>query len=138
LKTLGAYPGLRLLTEWEWQWAATGRGQGFEYPWGATGDAAKANTSESGLARTTAVGVYPAGSATCGALDLSGNVWEWCLNEFNQPDNIGLSGQSARVVRGGAWFNVQVFARVACRGRDSPDFRYFNNGFRVGCRPPSL
>jgi hypothetical protein len=44
------------------------------YPWGRDWDGAKANTYESGLRQTTAVGLYLAGASPCDALDLAGNV----------------------------------------------------------------
>jgi formylglycine-generating enzyme required for sulfatase activity len=72
---------IRLPTEWEWQQAATGDDSAREYPWGVDWDPAYANTWESHLGRTTAVGVYPQGASPVGALDMSGNVEEWCLNE---------------------------------------------------------
>jgi formylglycine-generating enzyme required for sulfatase activity len=137
-KTLAAYPGVRLLAEWEWQWAAAGGRSGYEYPWGPKWEGDRVNTSESGLGRTTAVGMYPAGAAPCGALDLSGNVWEWCLNENEKPGNLQLGGSQARVVRGGSWFNRQYFARAVNRYGYVPDFRFNFIGFRVGVRPPSL
>ncbi len=156
LKTLGGYTGLRLLTEWEWEWTARGdegnrgkegkggnegnkgkrgnegnQGEKREYPWGNEFDSAKANTSESGLGRTTAVGVYPAGAAPCGAMDMSGNVGEWCLNEYDQPQNIGLRGSEPRVVRGGSWYFNRGSARAADRFRVDPDNCLYYNGFRV-------
>ena len=132
-------PGLRLPAEWEWQWAASAGQPGFEYPWGVSWDGTRANTSESGLARTTAVGMYPAGAAGCGALDLSGNVWEWCLNEFQEPQNIGLGGSEIpRVQRGGAWNVSQDVARAAYRNIYGPAWRNYAYGFRVVVRPSSL
>lgn len=131
-------PGLRLPAEWEWQWAASAGQPGFEYPWGATWDANKANTGESGLGRTTAVGMYPAGAASCGALDLSGNVLEWCLNEHQEPQNIGLGDSYRRVLRSGAWGEVQDCARAAYRRNLFPDSHGIVIGFRVVVRPPSL
>ena len=94
---------VRLPTEWEWQQAATGGDPAREYPWGADWRPEYTNTLESGLGRTTAVGLYPQGASPVGALDMSGNVWEWCLNEHDHPQRTGLSGTARRVVRGGSW-----------------------------------
>lgn len=63
------------------------------YPWGGDRDPRqepwRANTRESELNRSTAVGLYPRGASPAGALDMAGTVWEWCLNAFEEPDNIG-------------------------------------------------
>ncbi|HEY7495973.1 MAG TPA: SUMF1/EgtB/PvdO family nonheme iron enzyme, partial [Candidatus Tectomicrobia bacterium] len=89
---------VRLPTEWEWQQAASGGDPAREYPWGADWDPAYTNTGEGHLGRTTAVGVYPQGASPVGAMDMSGNVWEWCLNE-DRPQYTRLSGKARRVVR---------------------------------------
>lgn len=135
-QTLRDYQGLRLPAEWEWQWAATGGHEEYEYPWGPKWDDAKANTNESGLGRTTAVGMYPAGAAPCAVLDMSGNVWEWCLNEYKNPENTGLGGYEHRVGRGGSWFFDSIFARVAARLEDQLMYRSAF-GFRLVASPPS-
>jgi formylglycine-generating enzyme required for sulfatase activity len=69
-------------------------------------------------------------------LDLSGNVWEWYLNEYDQPRNVTLSGQSRRVVRGGAWYDARADARAAGRYDSAPDNRNNNVGFRLACSSP--
>jgi len=134
-QTLSAYRCLRLPTEWEWQWAASPKDAA--YPWGNDWDSAKANTYESGLVRTIAVGMYPAGAAHCGALDLSGNVQEWCLNEYDKPSAVGLAGYNTRVAHGGSWRNNSYNARAAYRSKLHPDYRDNCYGFRVMVRPPS-
>ena len=127
---------IRLPTEWEWQQAATGKNQANEYPWGPKWDAGKANTSESGLGRTTAVGMYPHGTWPDGPLDLSGNVWEWCLNEYANPKRVEISGKESRALRGGSWYFSQDYARCGYRHWDIPNSRDNNIGFRVVCASP--
>lgn len=138
IKGLDGFTGLRLPTEWEWQLAASGGNARYAYPWGAEWDENKANTSECGLEQSTAVGMYLAGAAKCGALDMSGNVFEWCLNEYRNPEKIALSGWDDRVVRGGSWFFDQVFAHVAYRYSYGPNSRFDNLGFRLVVRPPEM
>ena len=89
---------VRLADEAEWEWAARSAEPGYEYPWGAKWRDGVANTSESGLMRTTAVGMYPAGESAQQVADLAGNVWEWCENRYR-------SGEEWLVLRGGAWLN---------------------------------
>ena len=129
---------VRLPTEWEWQQAATGGDPSREYPWGADWNPAYANIWECGLSRTTAVGLYTQGTSPVGALDMSGNVWEWCLNEHDRPQRTGLSGTARRVVRGGSWSFVLVFARASYRNVFAPDFRDDSLGLRVVRSSPSL
>ena len=130
--------GIRLPTEWEWQQAATGGDPAREYPWGPDWDGRRCNTRESGLSRTTAAGMYPHGAAPApvGALDMSGNVWEWCQNEYENPENTGPGGTAARVLRGGSWSDDANRARCAYRSNRSPSFRYFSVGVRVACSAP--
>ena len=67
-----------LPTEFEWQLAATGGDRARTYPWVPDWDPLRehwrANTSESDLGRTTAVGMYPAGASAAGILDLAGTL----------------------------------------------------------------
>lgn len=127
---------VRLPTEWEWQQAATGGDSTNEYPWGPEWDGNRANSYESELSRSTAVGMYPQGASPVGALDMSGNVWEWCLNEYDQSRNIAPAGDARRVVRGGAWDDTRTLARAAYRYAFAPDFRGSGIGFRLACVSP--
>jgi formylglycine-generating enzyme required for sulfatase activity len=133
---------VRLPTEFEWQQAATGGDPARTYPWGANWDPAqepwRANTVESELGRSTAVGMYPAGASPAGVLDMAGTVWEWCLNLFEQPDVTKFSkSNDPRVLRGGSWGNDQDLARSADRLRNYPNRRSNYIGFRVVCSSPS-
>jgi formylglycine-generating enzyme required for sulfatase activity len=55
---------------------------------GPLGDwrAGVANSREAGLGRPTAVGMYPHGAAACKALDMAGNLREWCANNFDDQN----------------------------------------------------
>ena len=119
---------VRLPTEWEWQWAAVGDSD-WQYAYGRAFDETKCNMKESGIGRTTAVMRYAGAESQFGAVDLSGNVWEWCLNEGVIPDNIQLEGAENRALRGGSWHNPAQPATF--RSHRTPRTRAFNIGFRV-------
>ena len=100
---------IRLPTEWQWQQAACSGQSNFVYPWGKKNTTGYANINETWddagshtLSRTTAVGLYPQGNSRQGASDLSCNVWEWCLNGYEESKNMQTSGTFQRVVRGGS------------------------------------
>lgn len=104
----------------------------------------RANTNESGLGRTIAVGLYPEGAARVGApeqtiLDMAGNVWEWCFNKQDTPDDVSAAGDGSRVVRGGSWFDLRDFARCAARFHLHPLSRNdrIGSGLRRPTRPDS-
>ena len=103
--------GWRLPTEFEWEKAA-GWDPKMErkgvYPWGDTFDAARCNTLETGLRKTTVVGSYPAGRSAYGCEDMAGNVWEW-------TDSLWSANDDARVVRGGSWISSHEGAACAYR-----------------------
>ncbi|MDS4059061.1 MAG: SUMF1/EgtB/PvdO family nonheme iron enzyme, partial [Candidatus Contendobacter sp.] len=128
---------VRLPTEWEWQQAATGGDPVNEYPWGPEWDGNRANTYESELNHTMAVGLYPQGASPVGALDMSGNMWEFCLNQYENPRNVVLAGDVRRVARGGAWSGSQILARTTYRFGGAPGGRDdLRRGFRLARASP--
>jgi len=61
-----------------------------------------------------------------GLYDMSGNVCEWCLDDWNKDNN-----SSFRVFRGGSWNFGSSFCRVAFRSSVAPSYRCNYLGFRV-------
>jgi formylglycine-generating enzyme required for sulfatase activity len=95
-----------------------------------------ANSEEAGLSRTTAVGMYPHGAATCGALDMAGNLWEWCLNDYSKPSIInGYNNGKRKVLRGGSFYSSRDDARSSSRYYNDPCNDNFNSGFRLVVAP---
>ncbi|POZ50232.1 SUMF1/EgtB/PvdO family nonheme iron enzyme [Methylovulum psychrotolerans] len=135
---------ITLPTEGQWQQAACSAQAGFVYPWGKKYLTGFANINETignagphCLERTTAVGIYPQGDSQQGISDLSGNVWEWCLNSYEDPSNTALSGTFSRMLRGGAWDINQISTYASCRSfHFTPNFSHSPIGFRVCCASP--
>ena len=133
---LGGSQVVRLPTEWEWQWIAQGGASHRRYPWGDDWQSARANSHESGIGRTIAVGMYPLGAATGMVEDLSGNVWEWCHNEYHAPANTLVGGSQPRALRGGSWLDFPGDLRCGRRESFPPDERDGDIGFRIVLAAP--
>jgi len=111
-------------------------------------DMNQANYHDSKIGNTSTVGCFPPNEY--GLHDMVGNVWEWTRSlwgfEYPYPmgdlqrEDLKAGNDKSRVVRGGSWNDLQVYARCAVRLRNQPDFRFDDNGFRVVllCSAPVL
>jgi formylglycine-generating enzyme required for sulfatase activity len=85
---------------------------------------------------TMPVGRYPGGASPYGALDMSGNVWEWTSSLlWDYPYKAGDGREDAlaegeRVYRGGAWSFSTALVRAARRDGQEPSFADEHGGFR--------
>lgn len=99
----------------------------------ANGLQAGATSYENRLNRTTAVGMYPQGATQQGVLDMAGNVWEWCLNRYEnpeQPEAVHINKGGRRLIRGGSWNFGPVYLRTSARNWSDAGTR----GDDLGCR----
>ncbi len=125
---------IRLPHECEWQWASLGADQTRDFPWGAW-DPSMTNLKEAGIARTVAVGLYPQSASPGGALDMVGNLRQWCLNVYKEPEVVEFGGKRPRVLRGGSIYQDYVHSTARYRSSNAPKHSSREAGFRVVFAP---
>ena len=126
--------GYRLPTDAQWEFAARGgtRSHGYEYSGGNDLNVVGwywENATGATVSMHDGRGTWPVGQKTgneLGLYDMSGNVWEWCLDWYP-----GYKG-SSRVIRGGSWVSNAYGLRSA---PFYPDNRRISIGFRAVLPP---
>lgn len=144
-KAYADWVGGSLPTEAQWE-SACRAGTITAYNYGATDDGDymwywdnhNANGESSG---TKAVGRKQANAY--GLYDMHGNVYEWCLDQWDSSNNYGLLSPTDplcttgdyRVMRGAGWNSSAVYCRSAYRRGYYPGTVEINIGFRVAVVP---
>ena len=126
-----------LPNEAQWEYAARGGPSSTGYLYSGNNNADSVAWYADNAVGTQIVGTKEANEA--GLYDMSGNVWEWCLDWYDSAyygaSSVGnpsapVSG-AEKVHRGGSWNYRAPGCRVANRGSALPVFSHSSIGFRV-------
>ncbi len=118
----------RLPTEKEWEYAARGGNKSRGYTYSGSDDIYRIAWYTENSGETT----HPVAQKLdneLGIYDMSGNVWEWCSDNYS-TNYSSPRNRPSRVIRGSSWNGAAHSCSVAYRNGATPGFR---DNF-LGCR----
>ena len=111
----------RLPAEAEWEYAARGGSKSMDYKFAGGNSIDDVAWYENNSCDKTHL-VKKLKPNELGLYDMSGNVWEWCMDE---------NRASSRVIRGGCFFNNAKYCQVAYRHHHDGSLGSYFIGFRL-------
>ncbi len=139
IKKLNAKTGKNycLPSEAEWEFAAGGGNKSKEYMYAGSNNISKFAWYDENSNETHPVGQKKPNKL--GIYDMSGNVWEWCQDNWHKnyklaPNNSFAwesNKNSDRVIRSGSWDNWAYISRITNRSNRLPSEKDFDIGFRL-------
>jgi formylglycine-generating enzyme required for sulfatase activity/tRNA A-37 threonylcarbamoyl transferase component Bud32 len=131
--------GGKLPTEAQWEKASKGV-KNTIYPWGNNFNMKYSNI-ENSMGQTVSVDSYEEGISSYGCYQMSGNVWEWCQDDFiddfykkrasKKENPVSFVKSDTKVIRGGSFNFVHSSARSSYRYYAKRNHKSDNIGFRV-------
>lgn len=120
----------RLPYEKEWEYAAKGgnKSKGYLFAGGKRLSDIAWHTDN---ADTMPHIIGSRGANELGLYDMSGNLWEFCLNRWaSYPDCAADECKGCVVIRGGSWSSKEYYCRPAARNKAVPTYKLNYYGFR--------
>ena len=136
--------GYRLPTECEWECAARGGTYSADTPWTYTYSGSNAIDDVAWYTSNSSSHTWEVGLKNANNIDLydmSGNVWEWCWDNYNSAEittDTPVTGPATnssssfyRRRRGGSWIGAASNCSVSDRDFNNPYIRSYILGFRL-------